>query len=88
MVINITPGGVIESTIMYGVVHGIWQIIKKMSRAALVEARRERNRIIHMHVKTGHEGRLKHCVDEACASLRKPAPVQHLELPEELHTES
>jgi hypothetical protein len=75
MIINITPAGVIESTIMYGVVHGIWLLLKKGAHAAYKEARAERNRIIHSHVKTGHEGRLKHCLDEACLSLRMP--VRH-----------
>lgn len=87
MIINITPGGVIESTIMYGVVHGIWLLIKKFTKAAYREARLERDRIIHNHVKTGHKGRLKHCVDEACLSLRKPGPVQQ-EPVQALHTES
>jgi hypothetical protein len=40
------------------------------------EFRKERNRIIHNHVKTGHLGRLKHCADSACASLRKPGFAQ------------
>lgn len=72
MIINITPTGVLESTIMYGVVHAIWKGIKWCASAAYREARKERNRIIHNHVKTGHEGRLKHCIDEACLSLRMP----------------
>lgn len=76
MIINITPTGVIESTVMYGIVHGIWIVGKRLGAAAYKEARAERNRIIHNHVKTGHEGRLKHCIDEACLSLRKPIHQQ------------
>lgn len=86
MIINITPTGVIESTIMYGIVHGVWLLIKNFTKTAYKEARAERNRIIKRHVKTGHEGRLKHCIDEACLSLRKPAqqapelPASHTDL--------
>ena len=35
--------------------------------------RTERNKIIHRHVKTGHDSRLKQCTDFACASLRNPS---------------
>lgn len=42
------------------------------------ELRKERNRIIHKHVKTGHLGRLKHCADRDCFSLRKPGFAQQL----------
>ena len=76
MIINITPTGVLESTLMYGIVHGVWLVLKKFTKLAYDEARAERNRIIHSHVKSGHKGRLKHCIDDACASLRKPAPGQ------------
>lgn len=88
MIINITAATVIESTIMYGLVHGIWLLIKNAAKTAYKEARRERNRIIRAHVKAGHESRLKHCVDEACFSLRTPVPAQvEPELPG-LRTES
>jgi hypothetical protein len=72
MTINITPVGVIESTLMYGIVHAIWIVIKWFGKRLEKEVRQERNQIIKTHVKTGHEGRLKHCVDEACISLRRP----------------
>lgn len=85
MIINITPTGVIESTLMYGIVHGIWLLAKRVTKAAYKEVRLERNRIIHNHVKTGHEGRLKHCIDEACLSLRRPV---HQQEPKALHTDS
>lgn len=87
MIINITPAGIIESTIMYGVVHGIWLLLKGGAKSAYREARRERNKIIKRHVKAGHESRLKHCVDELCFSLRKPAPSQPT-VPQALHTDS
>lgn len=37
--------------------------------------RQERNRIIHKHVKTGHRGRLKQCLDAECLSLRTMPPA-------------
>jgi hypothetical protein len=37
------------------------------------EVRLIRNHIIRNHVKADHGGRLKHCLDEACASLRTQA---------------
>lgn len=76
MIINVTPTGVVESTIMYGIVHAIWSGVKIVFKLGVKEVRAERNRIIHNHVKAGHEGRLKHCIDEACLSLRRPALVQ------------
>jgi hypothetical protein len=81
MIINITPAGVIESTLMYGIVHGVWLLLKKIARAGYKELRAERDRIIHNHVKAGHEGRLKHCIDEACISLRMPARESVQEVP-------
>lgn len=90
MSINITPVGVIESTIMYGIVHAIWLAIKwfagRLKKEAKKAARRERNRIIHRHVKTGHEGRLKHCDDNDCTNLRSSAPplTQAEQVPPEL----
>lgn len=72
MVINITPINVIESTIMYGIVHGIWVILKMVYRKLEREARSERNRIIKRHVKAGHGDRLKLCPDPDCLSLRNP----------------
>jgi hypothetical protein len=77
MVVNITPGAIIESTIIYGIVHGIWSCIKVCLKKAEDEARRERNRIIKHHVKTGHSSRFKHCLDGNCSSL------QNLGLPEQ-----
>lgn len=70
MVVNITPGAIIESTIIYGIVHGIWTCIKICLKKVEDEARRERNRIIRHHVKTGHNRRFKHCLDGECSSLR------------------
>ena len=76
MIINITPAGVIESTLMYGIVHGVWLIIKRLGKEAYREARIERDKIIHAHVKAGHKSRLKHCVDDACINLQTLGPVQ------------
>ena len=87
MIINITPAGVIESTIMYGIVHGVWTVAKRLGFAAYKEVRAERNRIIKRHVKAGHESRLKHCPDLVCLSLRKPVLAQQ-EPVQALHTES
>jgi hypothetical protein len=85
MIINLTAGGVLESTIMYGVVHGIWVGIRWITNRSAAELRRERNRIIHHHVKNGHDDRLKHCKADACIKLRKSEqivpelPVFHLD---------
>lgn len=78
---NITPLNVLESTLMYGIVHSIWKILKYLFNKAEKETRAERNRIIQRHVKAGHKGRLKECLDEACLSLRTPELVQ----PEHYH---
>lgn len=69
---NITPLGVIESTLMYGIVHTIWKIIKYFANRLERETRAERNRIIQWHVKGGHNGRLKSCTDPQCLRLRTP----------------
>lgn len=72
----LTTNTIIESTITYGIVHVIWVGLHLVSKKIYAETRKERNRIIHNHVETGHQGRLKHCLDEACTSLRKPAMPQ------------
>jgi hypothetical protein len=59
---------------MYGIVHGIWSCSKIVMKKLESEARKERNRIIHKHVKTGHWGRLKHCLDVDCSSLQSSLP--------------
>lgn len=84
MLINLTPTSVIESTIMYGIVHGIWSISKMVVNRFGKEVREERDRIIHRHVKAGHECRLRECSDLICASLRMPGlvPQEYLEQPE------
>lgn len=82
MVLNITTTGIVESTIIFGIVHTIWLVIKYVAKVVwklvVDEVRRERNRIIKHHVKAGHDSPLKHCMDVACASLRSPQPVQPL----------
>jgi hypothetical protein len=76
MIINITPAGVVESTIMYGVVHTFWMLIKKLGGFTYKEVRIERNKIIGHHVKAGHKSRLKHCPDLICLKLRMPGLAQ------------
>jgi hypothetical protein len=79
----ITPTTIFEATIMYGIVHLIGEVTKRVVKKGVSEVRKERNRIIRNHVKADHEGRLKHCIDEACASLRKPAQPQPAPLAEQ-----
>jgi hypothetical protein len=87
MIINITPAGVLESTIMYGIVHGVWLVGKKLGVITYKEVRAERNRIIHRHVKTGHETRLKQCPDDECTSLRSWEPPLALPVRPEIEPE-
>lgn len=94
MIINITPANVIEQVVMYGVVHGVWELVSFLRRRAKKEIRhirrahrQHRNAIIKNHVKAAHEGRLKHCIDEACASLRNQKPGQLVPVEQELHKE-
>lgn len=48
-------------------------------RWLISEARRERNKIIDHHVKSGHKDRFKTCTEGSCASIRTPEPQhQHL----------
>lgn len=61
---------------MYGIVHTIWKIIKFAVNNLEKETRAERDRIIHRHVKAGHKGRLKNCLDETCLRLQMPELVQ------------
>lgn len=76
MIINLSATAIVEAILMYGIVHGAWVVLRKVGLLAYKEARAERNKIIHNHVKTGHKDRLKLCLDEACISLRRPGPVQ------------
>jgi len=86
----LTTTTIIEATLTYGIVHAIWFSLKHISKEVTGELRKERNHIIRNHVKTSHQGRLKHCLDDACASLRMPGlhsevqPVQ----PERAQSES
>lgn len=59
--------------------------IRLLAQAIDKGIRKERNRVIHIHVKTGHKSRLKHCIEDGCASLRNLVPLQaELALPPEL----
>jgi hypothetical protein len=83
MVINLAPESIIESTIIYGLAHGIWSCIKIALKKVEDEVRVERNRIIKHHVKTGHVSRFKHCLDGECSSLQnlvQPEPQELREL--------
>lgn len=61
--INITATGVIESSIVYGIVHAIWTCIKWGFKHLETES----GRIIQAHVKNGHKARFKHCFEDDCA---------------------
>lgn len=71
----ITPEAIVEQTLMYSIVHGIIMFIIHILKKLRKEVRKQRNHIIERHVKAGHEGRLKHCVDIHCASLQSQQPV-------------
>lgn len=64
--ISITAGGVIESTIIYGIVHGIWVIIKWLIKQVEHKTAEE----IRAHVKNGHNTRFKYCLEGSCAKLQ------------------
>lgn len=60
-----------DTVILYGFGHGIWAIIKHLTRKLETET----GRIIRHHVKSGHDARLKNCV--MCDYVtRKTAVVQ------------
>lgn len=59
-----------EATITYGFVHIVGEVGRRLVKRGFSELRKERNRVIRNHVKADHGGRLKHCLDDACASLR------------------
>lgn len=61
--INITGTGVVESTIVYGIVHSIWTGIKW----GLKHLETEAGQVIHAHVKNNHRVRFKHCFEDSCA---------------------
>lgn len=88
MIINIPPHIILESTVIYGIVHLIWYCIKTifnwLQHELREEVRQERNRIINRHVKTGHDSRLKHCLDSECSSLQNlepRSPITVLDIP-------
>lgn len=60
--ISITTAGIIESTIIYGIVHTIWMFINK----ALKHLETDAGQIITIHVKDGHHARLSKCIKEGC----------------------
>lgn len=78
----ITTTTIAESIINYGIVNAVWVIIRWVVKRTASDIRKERNRIIRNHIKADHEGRLKHCLDEACASLRRSKQPVAQEMPE------
>ncbi len=67
----ITLERVIDALIMYTLIRTIvwafWRIVRPVQRLVKTEA----DRIIYEHAKNGHEGRLKHCTADSCASLQR-----------------
>lgn len=49
----------------------ILYVPKKLVSRLDGEFRKERDRIIKLHVKTGHEARFKHCLEGECTNLQK-----------------
>lgn len=71
--INITIPTIIESTIMYGIVHGIWIVIKKVYASAEDKARVERKRLhkhIRVHRESDHKGHFATCRHPECVPIR------------------
>lgn len=76
--ITITTGQVIESTIMFGIIHAIWACIKW----GLKHLETDTGRIIDKHVKDGHHQRLTHCFEAGCIKLRIAGGSPHREAPQ------
>jgi hypothetical protein len=69
MVITLTPTSIINSTILFGIIHLIYWSVKRFSVYALKEIGEERAKIIRRHKKDGHESRLKYCDHPDCEGL-------------------
>ncbi len=69
----ITTVTIIESVVSYGIVHGIWIGLKWLGEKGVSELRKERNRIIRNHVKSGHNTKLENCTNDSCPQLRASA---------------
>jgi hypothetical protein len=57
--IHLTANEIATATILYGIVHGIWMIIRHLET--------QTGRIIKAHVKNGHRSRFEQCGEESCA---------------------
>jgi hypothetical protein len=71
--LDITIRLIIESTILYGIVHGNWKLIKWSIKYLQTDS----VKIINQHVKDGHNSRLKHCVKNSCFILGTALDSSH-----------
>lgn len=55
-----------------------WRRVTILLQLVTKRARRERNRIIRLHVKSGHKSRFKHCVEGECSIRMLQAPTHSL----------
>lgn len=62
---NITLAEVVTTTVMFGIVHGIWTTVKW----GLRQLKTDTGKIIDKHVKEGHKNPLKHCFVKDCIRL-------------------
>lgn len=65
MNVHISASEVITGMLLYGIIHGTYKILGYFRKQLQTEA----GRIIHQHIKDGHDSRLKHCVEASCATL-------------------
>jgi hypothetical protein len=61
--------------------------IRSMMRSLDNQARKERNRIIAAHVKSGHNSRFWKCLEGSCPSLQNSQPARTSELVPEIEVE-
>lgn len=65
MNVHITASEIVTGMLLYGIIHGAYKILGYFRKQLQTEA----GRIIHQHIKDGHNSRLKHCVEASCATL-------------------
>lgn len=65
MNVHISASEVITGMLLYGIIHGTYKILGYFRKQLQSEA----GRIIHQHIKDGHETRLKRCVTDECIKL-------------------
>lgn len=61
---------IVTGFVVYGIIHRGHRMVQKAEKRLATVARKERNRVIDTHVKTGHKSRFSECQQQACASLR------------------